>query len=161
MWLKDQGRTLTEEQWAKVHEALSKCNLPLYAQLVFGEVRRCARCMVGIWMSMHFGKGVWFGDLAVEWERQYIVIHGFVWGRKLSIILCQSYGIGTVFGEVWSWSVKHCSPKTYVIHMTKLTWIHCYSITAINIGCQYLDIFPRKCMKLATWDYRCSCVSYP
>ena len=39
MWLKDQGRTLTEEQWAKVHEALSKCNLPLYAQLVFGEVR--------------------------------------------------------------------------------------------------------------------------
>ena len=40
-WLKDCGRTLTEEQWEKVREAITKCNLPLYAQLVFGEV-----CMV-------------------------------------------------------------------------------------------------------------------
>ena len=38
-WLKDRGRTLTEEQWEKVKDAIVKCNLPLYAQLVFGEVR--------------------------------------------------------------------------------------------------------------------------
>ena len=37
-WLKDRGRTLTEEQWEKVNDAMDKCNLPLYAQLVFGEV---------------------------------------------------------------------------------------------------------------------------
>ncbi len=46
-WLKDCGRTLTEEQWEKVSDAIAKCNLPLYAQLVFGEVRfRLGECRV-------------------------------------------------------------------------------------------------------------------
>ena len=39
-WLVSKNRTVCESQWKIVTEALSKCNLPLYTKLVFGEVIR-------------------------------------------------------------------------------------------------------------------------
>jgi hypothetical protein len=32
-WLKNGNRTITEEQWAVVNEAFTKCNLPLFVKL--------------------------------------------------------------------------------------------------------------------------------
>ena len=37
-WLADAKRTVTEDQWKIVHQALEKCNLPLYVKLVFDEI---------------------------------------------------------------------------------------------------------------------------
>ena len=40
MWLKNKKRTVSEPQMAIVKDALSRCNLPLFVKLVFGEVMR-------------------------------------------------------------------------------------------------------------------------
>lgn len=39
-WLENKNRTVSEAQMTVVKEAMSKCNLPLYAKLVFGEIIR-------------------------------------------------------------------------------------------------------------------------
>ena len=39
-WLKNAKRTISDEQWEIVNEAITKCNLPLYVKLVFDELCR-------------------------------------------------------------------------------------------------------------------------
>ena len=39
-WLKNANRAVTEEQWAVVNEAISKCSFPLFVKLVFDEICR-------------------------------------------------------------------------------------------------------------------------
>lgn len=40
LWLNQRQRTVSEQQWKIVNEAISKCNLPLFVRLVYDEVCR-------------------------------------------------------------------------------------------------------------------------
>jgi hypothetical protein len=39
-WLHNANRTISEEQWGVVNEAISKCTFPLFVKLVFDEICR-------------------------------------------------------------------------------------------------------------------------
>lgn len=39
-WLKSANKSVTKDQWAKVNEAITKCNLPLFVKLTFDEICR-------------------------------------------------------------------------------------------------------------------------
>lgn len=47
-WLASANRTVTDDQWRTVQEAIETCSIPLYIKMVFGEISR--------WQSYHRGQ---------------------------------------------------------------------------------------------------------
>lgn len=39
-WLRNANRSVTDEQWAIVNDAIAKCSFPLFVKLVFDEICR-------------------------------------------------------------------------------------------------------------------------
>lgn len=47
-WLANANRTVTDDQWRTVQDAIATCSIPLYIKMVFGEISR--------WRSYHRGQ---------------------------------------------------------------------------------------------------------